>query len=225
MKAVLFDFGGTIDTDGIHWSEKFWMLYEQFGINVKKREFEQAFVEVENHLIIDPELRRARFRETLGKQLNQQFKMLRITDRDGLLNEMIKTCYEEVTQVIDDAKSTLIELQSRFKLGIVSNFYGNLEIVCKEFGLDKVFSTMIDSTVVGVRKPNPAIWSLALGNLGVQPETAWVVGDSYSNDIVPSKQLGCRTIWLKGKSWTTPASVDAADYTITKFEKVRSILL
>ena len=34
MKAILFDFGGTIDTDGVHWSEKYWDLYEQFSVGV-----------------------------------------------------------------------------------------------------------------------------------------------------------------------------------------------
>ncbi|MBI3765652.1 MAG: hypothetical protein HY277_04010, partial [Ignavibacteriales bacterium] len=37
MKAVLFDFGGTIDTDGVHWSEKFWEYYQQFGVGVEKK--------------------------------------------------------------------------------------------------------------------------------------------------------------------------------------------
>lgn len=225
MKAVLFDFGGTIDTDGVHWSEKFLYLYQRFGVNVKKQEFEQAFIQSENQLMYDPELRRATFRETLQKQLNHQFTMLHLTGQGGLLSEMINACYEEVSRVIDNARSMLIELQSRFKLGVVSNFYGNLEIVCKEFGLDQVFSTMIDSTIVGVRKPDPEIFKLAMEKLQTSSKETFVVGDSYDRDIVPAKSLGCVTIWLQKKSWTESASVVAADYTITKFEEIKYILL
>jgi len=53
-----------------------------------------------------------------------------------------------------------------------------------------------------------------------------VVGDSYERDIVPGKQLGCTTIWLKGKSWTShPTETPAADHIINAFEQLRPILL
>ena len=47
MKATLFDFGGTIDTDGVHWSEKYWELYKRFKIETSKTDFERSFVESE----------------------------------------------------------------------------------------------------------------------------------------------------------------------------------
>ncbi len=84
---------------------------------------------------------------------------------------------------------------------------------------------MIDSAVVGVRKPDPMIFSLALARLGVAPNDAWVVGDSYERDIVPAKTLGCSTIWLKGKSWKEPSSTEAADYTVLTLEDIKKILL
>lgn len=225
MKAVLFDFGGTIDTDGIHWSEKLWELYEGFGLGVDKNAYERAFLESDRQVGLTPRVSEMSFRETVKKQLTIQFQLLKVNARDGLLEEMADSCIRDVQLVVQRACHVLDEVKPHYKLALVSNFYGNLTKVCDELGLIKYFDVMVDSALVGLRKPDPAIWSLALGNLGVQPETSWVVGDSYSNDIVPSKQLGCRTIWLKGKSWTMPASEDAADYTITKFEDIKNILL
>ncbi|HEV8537768.1 MAG TPA: HAD family hydrolase [Bacteroidota bacterium] len=225
MKAILFDFGGTIDTDGVHWGEKFWEYYERLDVPVRKDDFERAFVAVEKELADVPILRQATFYETLRKQLKLQFKRLNLDGKDERLQSMLDACYRDIDTTIRGAKHVIEALGERYRLGIVSNFYGNLETVCKEFDLYRYFSAVVDSVVVGLRKPDPAIWSLALKIVEVNPEDAWVVGDSYARDIVPAKQLGCTTIWLKGKSWSTPESTEAADYTINRFAEVKSILL
>ena len=225
MKAVLFDFGGTIDTDGVHWSEKFWEFYERFNIPVKKTDYERAFVATERELGDVPVLKQATFYETLHKQLRLQFKFLKLDARDERLQSMLDACYEDIDTTVGKARELIEKLSEQYRLGIVSNFYGNLETVCQEFELYRYCSALVDSVVVGLRKPDPAIWSLALKKLEVRPENAWVVGDSYDRDVVPAKQLGCHTIWLKGKSWMTPPSTEAADVTVAKFEEIRSILL
>lgn len=225
MKAVLFDFGGTIDTDGVHWSEKFWEYYERFAIPVKKHEFERAFVASEKKLAEVPVLKQASFYETLRKQFLLQFKSLGLDARTGVMKSMIDACYFDVDKTIRSTKPLMEKLSMHYRLGLVSNFYGNLETVCQEFEIYRCFNVVIDSVIVGLRKPDPAIWALALKNISVDPDNAWVVGDSYERDIIPPKQLGCHTIWLKGKSWNAPASTTAADYTIAKFQEIESILL
>jgi putative hydrolase of the HAD superfamily len=225
MKAVLFDFGGTIDTDGVHWSEKFWDLYQHCGIGVSKKLFEEAFVQSEAMIVQSKDLPKATFYRTLHKQLTLQFAILKLENETDLLRKLVDACYEDVRGVIARARKVLDALQPVYTLGVVSNFYGNLELVCREFDLDPFFAVMIDSAVVGVRKPDPRIFSLALERLGVAPEDAWVVGDSYDRDIVPAKSLRCSTIWLRGKSWREPPSTEAADRTILNFEELKKILL
>jgi HAD superfamily hydrolase (TIGR01549 family) len=222
MKAILFDFGGTIDTDGVHWSEKFWEYYQRFNIAIKKPSFDRAFLRSDEELLRDPSIPKMTFRETLVKQVGLQFKMLGISARTP--EEIVDACYEDVQTTIAKARVVLDELHKKYQLGVVSNFYGNLEIVCEEFELDTVFDAKIDSVVVGVRKPDPAIFKLALDKLHVSSKEAFVVGDSYIRDIVPGKKLGCTTIWLKGKSWTTPSSTEAADFTIEKFEQIKKVI-
>lgn len=225
MKSILFDFGGTIDTDGVHWSEKFWEYYQKFDIAVTKREFELAFVATEQELGDVPVLRKATFYETLRKQIKLQFKLLGLNGKDDRVQQMLDACYADVDRTVGKARLLIDELSMQYRLGIVSNFYGNLETVCQEFELYRYFGAVIDSVVVGIRKPDPAIWSLAIARLGVHPKETWTVGDSYERDIVPPKQLGCKTVWLKGKSWTTPPAVTtAADHTISNFDQLRTIL-
>ncbi len=227
MKTVLFDFGGTIDTDGVHWSEKFWEFYQQFNIAVDKKQFEKAFVESDEMIMQWSDLPKATFYKTIHKQIALQFAFLRLDAEGRLIKSVTDECYEDVRRTIARAVKVLEKLKKNgFTLGLVSNFYGNLDVVCREFGLDSLMNTIVDSVLVGVRKTDPAIFRIALDSCGAEAAATTVVGDSYERDIVPAKMLGCTTIWLNGRSWKQPpADTSAADHTITKFGDIQGILL
>ncbi|MGN1252333.1 MAG: HAD family hydrolase, partial [Muribaculaceae bacterium] len=72
----------------------------------------------------------------------------------------------------------------------------------------RYFKGVIESAVVGVRKPDPAIFMLGVVALGLKPEEVLVVGDSLRKDILPARSIGCHTAWIKGRGWD--AAEDAA---------------
>jgi FMN phosphatase YigB (HAD superfamily) len=225
MKAVVFDFGGTIDTDGVHWSEKFWEYYDRYGIPVTKGEFEKAFVRSETETAKDPRIVSATFRETLGLQFSLQCALMGLGENPGLVETLADECYRDVQDVVARARPVFDRLRGTYRMAVVSNFYGNLGVVLKELGLERYFQAVVDSALVGVAKPDPAIFRIALEQLAVKPGEACVVGDSYDRDIVPAKKLGCSTIWLKGRSWTTQSATAAADHTVGRFSEIEAILL
>ncbi len=67
---------------------------------------------------------------------------------------------------------------------------GRLEELMRLVGLADRFDFMLDSFAVGVRKPDPAIFRLALERLGLRPRDAFYVGDSYGHDALPALALG-----------------------------------
>ena len=77
--------------------------------------------------------------------------------------------------------------------------------VLREFGFDGLFSHVVESAVVGVRKPDPRIFLMGVEALAMQPQDVTVVGDSVEKDIIPAHKAGCRTIWLRGEQWTDAA--------------------
>ena len=96
----------------------------------------------------------------------------------------------------------LERLHERYPMVLVSNFYGNVGVVLKEFGLDYLFNDIIESAAVGIRKPDPRIYKLGVERLNLRAEEVAVVGDSFYKDIEPAHKIGCHTIWFKGEGWT-----------------------
>ena len=106
-------------------------------------------------------------------------------------------------------------------MALVSNFYGNMPTVLHEFGMDRFFDSVIESAVVGVRKPNPQIFLLGVEALGLSPSEVVVVGDSMKKDIIPAKAAGCRTVWLKGEGWSSePEDETLPDGVITDLNQL-----
>ena len=108
---------------------------------------------------------------------------------------MVDELYAMVLQTTAHSLAVLRQLTDGPKV-LVSNFYGNLTTVLHEFGFDGCFLQVIESAVVGIRKPNPGIFQLGIEALGMPPEEIVVVGDSLENDILPARELGCRAVWF-----------------------------
>jgi len=221
ITSVIFDFGGTLDTDGIHWSEKFWDIYQRLDIPVAKKQCEAAYVAAERQMANEPVAPSETLLGTLRKQAFHQIQYLTSErlltlpeDASDLTALIAGESYTDVLRVIDGAKTILATLRERYNLSLVSNFTGNLDTVCRELGIAGYFDIMIDSSVVGIAKPDPEIFRLALSGMAAEPEECVAIGDSYERDIVPAKSLGCRTVWLHGRSWKEPESVELADFTI-----------
>jgi FMN phosphatase YigB (HAD superfamily) len=85
------------------------------------------------------------------------------------------------------------------QLGVVSNADGVmgerlrlLEILQVGPGVGVEVACVIDSGAVGIMKPDPRIFHLALEVLGVEPEAVWYVGDMPAIDVVGARRSGLR---------------------------------
>ena len=102
----------------------------------------------------------------------------------------------------------------------MSNFYGNVDAVLRDFDVRRYFGGIIESAVVGVRKPNPTIFRLGVDVLELPASEVLVVGDSLRKDILPAESLGCQVLWLKGKGWTADEDAQTHPNIITSIEQV-----
>jgi putative hydrolase of the HAD superfamily len=82
------------------------------------------------------------------------------------------------------------------RLGVVSNSDGRVEEALIAAGLRDCFDVVLDSALVGVEKPDPAIFRAALDALGVAPGEALYVGDLYDVDVVGARAAGMEAVLL-----------------------------
>ena len=219
IKGYIFDYGGTLDTGGDHWGKVIWHAYERQQVPVSEAEFREAYVHAERTLaknpIIKPEFT---FKRTLEEKIQIELDYLEERRRGGVstyAQAVVDDLYARTLAETAKSREVLMVLKERYPMVLVSNFYGNIATVLKEFGFDGIFDTIIESAVVGVRKPDPKIFTLGVEALGLQPDEVVVVGDSMDKDIIPAKKAGCHTVWFEGEGWTDDAVDSApADYVI-----------
>jgi HAD superfamily hydrolase (TIGR01549 family) len=105
-----------------------------------------------------------------------------------------------------DTHDTLARLRNAgLKLGVVSNSDGRVAEALEAAGLREYFDVVVDSALVGVEKPDPAIFRAALAALDVSPAEALYVGDLYEIDVVGARAAGMDAVLLVGGGGSTPA--------------------
>ena len=93
----------------------------------------------------------------------------------------------------------LNQLKRRYPLGIVSNGPKGIQHrVLEAMGMADLFQTVVVAGEVGVRKPDPAIFQMALTALKTSPQEVLMAGDSYPLDVVPAMRLGMRAAHVQG---------------------------
>jgi len=214
LRAVVFDYGGTLD-GGLHWLERFAQLYALAGLDLPFERIRAAFDHATQCAYSDPAVAEFGLEVLIQYHVARQMEHLGMPDRTAavpaaeaqhavpLRNETVAaTIVAEFVRAsrtgLAESRVILSRLRRRVALGVVSNFYGNVHRILEEAELAPLLATIVDSSVVGVRKPDPTIFALAVRRLGVAPAEVLYVGDSFEKDIVGAHAAGLRTGWLTG---------------------------
>lgn len=217
MKTLLFDYGGTLDTAARHWN---YVLFDGFRAaeavepqlaKVVGTTWREAYVHGERALakspIIAPD---DDFHTLLRKKVAIEVGYLRdkgvLSLDDAQTDRVVEAVAAHANSIAAahaaESAKVLEALQARgYRFVLVTNFYGNIAAVLRGYGLAHFFPTIVESAVVGVRKPDAAIWQLGVDAAGVPASDCIAIGDSYGKDIVPARAVGCQTIWFKGEEW------------------------
>ena len=190
---MLFDFGGTLDADGVYWSPRFHAAYRAAGGSLDFTAFDPVFKATDEALAQLPGIRTLGFRDAIGAQA--RLLAARLADRVDVDGMTERLCADAIA-IVNRNRPVLARLGQRYRLGIVSNFTGNLQPCLEELDLAKLFTVVSDSTIVGWCKPDARIFSHTLAALQVPAQRAWMVGDNFEADIRGAANLGMQTCWL-----------------------------
>ena len=230
IRALIFDFGGTLDGNGIHWLERTYQFIHERHPEITREAFDKAdratitefaFGDASHEwsyqdgsmlpigAVASEHAARCSLRETADAIAVGIYKRLGLSEQ--MKDEYVDWFCAGAAEHLENNRRWLETLHGTYKLAVISNNFGNTRGWCDEYGLTPLLESIIDSTVLGIAKPDARIFEAALSELNVAPAHAIYVGDSYAADMVGGKNAGLWTAWFVGnqvKTCPDPSMVD-----------------
>jgi putative hydrolase of the HAD superfamily len=206
VRGLLFDYGGTLDGAASHWLDRFAGLYRAAAVDVPFDRLKSAFYEADRAAYSDPRVRSMPLDELMEFHVSVQLAALDVDDA-ALRRFLVERFVESSRAALAESRAVLAELAGDYALGVVSNFYGNVERILHDAGFGDLLRVVADSTLVGAQKPSPAIFEFAVARLGAPAGATLHVGDSYERDVLAARAAGLRAAWLT----RDPKAVDAPE--------------
>lgn len=172
IKGVIFDYGGTIDSRGDHWSEVIWDGYREADVQVTKEQFRDCYVYAEREL--------AKTRHILPEHNFYDLLLIKMRIEIGNLVEnavlpsdypveekalaVARYCYNRAKESVEEARPVLEFVYERVPMVLVSNFYGNVETVLADFDLARYFKRLLKALWLAYESPirafSRSVWRL-----------------------------------------------------------------
>ena len=230
IRALIFDFGGTLDGNGIHWLERAYQFIHERHPEITREAFDEADRATITEFALGDASQewsyqdgsmlpvgavaseyaaRCSLRETADAIAVGIYQRLGLSDQ--MKDEYVDWFCAGAAESLENNRQWLETLHGTYQLAVISNNFGNTRGWCDEYGLTPLLEAIIDSTVLGIAKPDARIFEAALSELDVAPASAIYVGDSYSADMVGGKNAGLWTAWLVGdqeRACPDPSLVD-----------------
>ncbi len=219
MKSLLFDYGGTLDADGTTWLERFHPLYKEAGLEVPRERFDRAFYDSDDNLHLRHSLKGLNLADTVRLQVADVVEKVAPGDArmiDAVSTRFTADCRANFARI----KPSLERLARRYRLGIVSNFYGNLDGILVAEGLRPLFSVVADSGVLGVTKPDAGIFLHAAKAVAAEPAECVMVGDSIKRDMKGATGGGMKKALISIAAEKPDAGQDWTIRSVTELEGV-----
>ena len=212
IRAILFDFGGTLMYGRRGWTPIVARADDVLTEHLRERGMD-----------INPSTFPIEFRKKLDEYFGQREKdLLETTDTSVLREMLINKGYDDLTSDVlrnaldalfsvtqsnwaleEDAIPTLHKLKTKgYSLGIISNAGDDADVqqLARGFGITQYFDFILTSAACSYRKPHPRIFELALSNWYCPPNEAVMVGDNLDADIRGAQEVGLYGIWISRRA-------------------------
>jgi HAD superfamily hydrolase (TIGR01509 family) len=220
LKAVFFDFGGTLMDAGsdrrahVEIAEKVKTRYglEQ-SLDQIAREFDHSLFsyspERAKRWVKSERIITEYFGHLVGEQLDTRWLWATYFD-----------AHRRHCKLFPDAKPTIEQVRG---LGLHTGIISDIDdeyffFQTKQFSMDGMFDSITTSDEVGVGKPNPKIFEIALAKAGCDSRETVYIGDSLEKDIMGAKGVGMYTIWYRG------STSESADWIVQGLSEVPPIV-
>ena len=243
IRALIFDFGGTLDGNGTHWLERAYQFIHERHPEITREAFDKADKEAITEFALGDSSHEWSYQDgsmlpvgAVASEYAARCNLREAADAIAIgiytrlgLSEQMKDAYVDwfcagAAEHLENNRRWLETLHGKYQLAVISNNFGNTRGWCDDYGLTPLLEAIIDSTVLGVAKPDARIFEAALSELDVAPGHAIYVGDSYSADMVGGKNAGMWTAWLVGDQAKTCQDPSMADVQLSHLHELTDFL-
>jgi putative hydrolase of the HAD superfamily len=197
LRGLAFDLGGTLDSDGGSWDVRFRSHWRALGIDATG-EAAHAALEAGERAVLDHRgAAELALEPMIALHVEAQLASLGLQDRT-LRETLVARFAGETAAALRGRRPLLAALAQRLPLAVVSNGCGNTRLLVEEAGLGDLFRVVVDSSEVGVWKPDPGILEPVLRALAVPAAELALVGDRVDRDAEAARAAGMRAVWVRG---------------------------
>jgi HAD superfamily hydrolase (TIGR01549 family) len=230
-RAVLFDLDDTLFDHRRSARAALTELHRVYGRGTDLDAFERQHTRLLEIMHLEVLSGRVGLDEARRERFRRVFLAFDITLNDPDVEAVAsayRSGYMSARRALDGAAELLTALRPHARIGIVTN---NLLAEQRDkldyCGLAPLVDTLIASEDVGVSKPDPGIFEIALDRLGVAAADAVMVGDSWANDVAGASQAGIRAIWFNPDRKPAPADPPGVDqiHSLTPPEDIVPLIL
>jgi YjjG family noncanonical pyrimidine nucleotidase len=197
-KALLFDLDGTIldysksETAALNGAYSI-----VFGTGPSDS-FLSVYHEINSGLWKDFEKGTTTIHELKIRRFSDLFDNFKINADPEAFSEIYLKELGEGGYLLDGALDVLESCAGRFRIGAITNGIGNVQRSrIKKAGIGQYFETVVISNDVGIAKPDPGIFTMALEGMNLlKKDDVLMIGDSLSSDILGGINAGIDTCWV-----------------------------
>ncbi|GGG25486.1 noncanonical pyrimidine nucleotidase, YjjG family protein [Dokdonia pacifica] len=198
IKDVFFDLDHTLWDFDRNSGLAFSKIFEKNSININLEAFLEVYSPINfqywkwyrEERVTKAQLRYGRFKKT--------FDALRIKVTDDTIDKLSEDYIIHLPDhnyLFDGTIELLDYLKQHYKLHIITNGFEEVQLKkLKNSNIDMYFDTVTTSEAVGVKKPNPRIFKVALQGANAIPEESMMIGDTYEADILGAEGMNMKTI-------------------------------
>jgi len=202
IKAVFFDFGGTIAFDESSYTDGVAQLCKNMGYDFTVGQIREASKRAES--AIPPRPREIdSYHRWNRKRRMLQFKKLGLDESaaNSVVDRLEKGLRLYTRPYLFPETETVFSVLKRnsYRVGIISNISPDLPTYLGWLGVDRWLDFAIASGAIGISKPDPGIFKEALRLADAPPEEAVHVGDSLEADVRGAQLVGITPILVDRK--------------------------
>lgn len=213
VRAVLFDLDDTLFDHHRSAGAALARVHERFAGSVAFDQFEAHHIHYLEEMHIEVLAGRVDLDEARRERFRRVFSALGLEMSDEAVAgaaSAYRSGYLAERRAMEGAAELLAALAPIVRIGIVSNNLLDEQREKLEFcALDRYVGALVVSGDVGISKPEPGIFRIALERLGVAADEAVMLGDSWAADVVGARRAGIRAIWFNPLGRPKPSDPDA----------------